>query len=242
VSQEKKIMSTEVSKPQCSHIMDCGRPCQTPPLKGQPFCYYHRRLHATFILPGHPEYTPPTLDSAEAIQIALNHIYVALAKGLLDRRLAGSMLYCIQLASQNLRNTCAASKPVEEINPAMQQVLSLDENLEDIAVQCASPLTPRSTDTELRRSTLNIGVNDAAPITLDNDPVKAMSRSAELAGKSFSRHFMPEFCPEVDQQEWIRLTSDLPAKGEAGTAQQQLNCQRILQILYYNEMRRKMTA
>jgi hypothetical protein len=234
-------MSTE-SKPQCNHIMDSGRPCQTPPLKGQPFCYYHRRLHATFILPGHPEYTPPTLDTAEAVQIALHHIYLALSKGLLDRRLANSMLYCIQLASQNLRNTVATSQPVEEINPAMQQVLSLDDRLEDIAVSCASPLTPRSTDTELRRAPLNIGVNDAGPIRSDNDPVKAVERSCQLATKAFRRHQVPEFVPELDLEEWLRITSDLPPKGEAGTPRQQLNCRRVLQVLGYDEMRRRMTG
>ena len=234
----------DTTKPQCHHIMDSGRRCETPPLKGKPFCYYHRRLHADFILPGHPEYMPPVLDSRHSIQIAVNDIFLALSKNLLDRRLATTMLYAIQLAQTNLgkQGLQPSYKSVEEITPPMQQALHLDDNLEDPNIRDASEHTPRSTDTAPRCAPVRIGANDAEALIPDNDPEKAIECSNRLATKEFSRSRMPEFVPELDPEEWLRVTRDLPPKGQPGTAQQQMNCRRVLQILSFDGMRRRMAG
>ena len=227
---------------QCQHIMDTGRPCGAPPLKDQPFCYYHRRLHADFILPGHPEYIPPALESAASIQIALNHIYLALSKNLLDRRQANTMLSCIRIAQNNIRNVNLRPEAVTEIPLAMRQVLHLDENLDDQSVSQASVDAPRSTDTGARSAPLQFGVNPPDPLLLQSDPEHAVDRSNRLAAKKFSRCEVPEFVPELDLREWVRVTSDLPPKGEPGTEVQQLNCRRVLQILNYDGIRRRMAG
>jgi|SRR5581483_11698973 len=227
---------------QCEHIMDTGRPCGTPPLKGQPFCYYHRRLHADFILPGHPEYVPPTLESGASIQIALNHIYLALSKNLLDRRHANCMLSALRLAQQNIGYVSLWFQPATEITPAMRQVLHLDENLEDQSFHQASPETPRSTDNAPRSQPLQFGINPPDPLTRQLDPEHAVERSNRLASKKFSREAVPEFVPELELSEWLRVTRDLPPKGEAGTEVQQLNCRRVLSILNYDAIRRRMAG
>src|SRR3954447_7963202 len=108
-------MSEVSDKPQCHHIMDSGYRCATPPIKDQPFCYFHRRWHADFVLPGHPAYVPPLLESRHAIQLALHHVYLALSKNLLDRRLARTMLYNLRLAEQTLRGETALFRsPIAE--------------------------------------------------------------------------------------------------------------------------------
>lgn len=227
---------------QCQHIMDSGRPCGTPPLKGQPFCYYHRRLHADFILPGHPEYVPPKLESRASIQIALNHIYLALSKNLLDRRHANSMLATLRLAQKNAAEISLPCTPATEITPAMQKVLHLDEKLEDQSVRDASDDAPRSTDTAPRSAPLQFGVNPPDPLMLQLEPDRAIERSNRLAEKKFSRFEVPEFVPELDLHEWLRVTRDLPPRGEAGTVVQQLNCRRVLQILNFDAIRRRMAG
>jgi len=72
------------------------------------------------------------------------------------------------------------------------------------------------------------------------NPERALPRSDELHTKKFSRFTIPEFVPELDPDEWLRITADLPAKGEGGSAQQQANCRRVLQILNYDATRRRM--
>jgi hypothetical protein len=227
---------------QCQHIMDTGRPCGTPPLKGQPFCYYHRRLHADFILPGHPEYVPPALESRASIQIALNHIYLALSKNLLDRRQANTMLSTLRLAQKNVVEINLPSNAATEISPAMQKALHLDDQLEDQSVRQASQDAPRSTDTAPRSAPLQFGINPPDPLLLRPDPQRAVERSNMLAAKKFSRFEVPEFVPELDLHEWLRVTRDLPPKGEAGTEVQQLNCRRVLQVLNYDAIRRRMAG
>ena len=225
---------------ECQHIMDSGRRCQTPPVKGKPFCYYHGRLHATFILPGHPAYEPPILENRHSVQIALNHIFLAQSKNLIDRKTATSMAYTLQLVMQNLSKGLNTPdiRSVSEITPAMQTALHLDEKLENTTVRDADEDTPRSTDVAPRCRPLRMGVNNAEPYV--PNPERALQRSDELHTKKFSRSTMPEFVPELDPEEWLRITADLPPKGEPGSALQQANCRRVLQILNYDQTRRRM--
>ena len=221
-------------KPQCQHILDSGHRCQTPPVKDQPFCYYHGRLHATFVLPGHPRYVPPMLDSPHSIHIALRHVYLALAKNLIDRKHAATLLYALQLAQSNAPQELAPdSDSVEEVTPAMQPPAAAQEDN-----------TPRSTDTAPRVDPLLIGVNIKDPVLIaaNNNPDKALQRSKELWSRTFSRYDVPESLPELDLGEWLKLTRDLPPPGQAGNAQQQVNCARVLQILHHHDINRRMAG
>jgi hypothetical protein len=226
---------------QCEHILDSGRRCKTPPVKGHPFCYCHGRLHANFVLPGNPRYNPPMLDGRHSVHLAIRHVYVALAKNLIDRKHAGTLLYCLQLAQTSVHKGLEpAYDSATEITPAMQHALHLDENLEDTTVKEADENTPLSNDTAARSAPIRMGVNDAEPIRLDEDLQRTIERSNRLATKKFSRTEIPEFVPELEIHEWQRITRDLPPRGEAGSVQQQLNCRRVLQILSYDSTRRRM--
>ena len=88
---------------QCHHIMDSGQRCGSPRMKRKEFCYYHNRLHESFILPGQEMYEAPDLDNLHSISIALTQINRALDKGLINPGVANAMIYSIQVAKQTLR-------------------------------------------------------------------------------------------------------------------------------------------
>ncbi|MGZ4787217.1 MAG: hypothetical protein ACXVZX_01780, partial [Terriglobales bacterium] len=129
-----------------------------------------------------------------------------------------------------------------EINAPMRQVLHLDENLQDTHLRDASPDAHRSSDTAARTAPIRMGVNNTLPILPETDSTRAVERSNRLATYKISPDELPAFVPELEPDEWLRITRDLPRKGEPGTAQQQLNCRRVLQILNYDGMRRCMAG
>lgn len=111
--------------------MDSGRRCGTPPMKNHAFCYYHRRLHETFVLPGHRYYEMPPLDNPHSIQLALTHLGMAVSKGLIRPKEAGTLAYVIQLSQNMLKHASAAAPAPEDsqtdFTPAMRKALRIEE-------------------------------------------------------------------------------------------------------------------
>src|SRR6185369_7062449 len=159
------------SKPRCHHIMESGRRCGTPPVKGQHFCYYHDRLHRNYVLPGHRFYEMPNLDNAHGIQIALTKLAAAIAKGLIGAREAGKMAYSIQLAQTNLKLLAKAAVPPEEVETefteGMSDVLHLDQDPQAPGPQLDDATDPDSAHPGVMKDYSNhplIGVEGLCPI------------------------------------------------------------------------------
>jgi hypothetical protein len=96
--------------PRCQHVKINGTQCGCPALRRRRLCFFHVRCQdqrkriasdqfkqARFIM--------PILEDANAIQMALMQIMQLLAMGQMDHKTAGLMLYALQTASVNLRNT-----------------------------------------------------------------------------------------------------------------------------------------
>jgi hypothetical protein len=93
----------------CRHIMPNGVRCESPALKGKPFCYFHTRLHQVPRVTAPSAEEPlklPLLEDRSAIQMAVTQILEALGSSKLDPRRAGLFLYGLQLASQNVERNC----------------------------------------------------------------------------------------------------------------------------------------
>ena len=105
-------------EPTCNHTMDSGRPCGSPPLHGKPFCYWHHRLRQDFSVPGTPNYRPPLLESPNSVLIALNHVYIAQARNLIDPRLARNLQSTLRIALQCFRQLDQPDKSELATNPA----------------------------------------------------------------------------------------------------------------------------
>ena len=91
--------------PTCSHIKEDGVFCGVAAVRNQKYCYPHltergRRLRRARALRDNAPYRVeiPSLDNPYAVRNAITEIVQALGSGQLDPRVAGKMLYGIQLA------------------------------------------------------------------------------------------------------------------------------------------------
>jgi hypothetical protein len=101
---------------ECRHIFTSGKRCQSPALQDQDFCYFHqsnRRRPDTSRRSGQPtalvHHLPP-LEDADAIQLAISDVVLALAANRIDPRRAQIIIYGLQVASQNNRQRSADRK------------------------------------------------------------------------------------------------------------------------------------
>ena len=103
---------------ECRHIFTSGKKCQSPALLEQDFCYFHRSYRTRKAADPYDPYGPasisihnlPQLEDADAIQLAISDVVLALAANRIDPRRARILLYGLQIASQNNRHRSAESK------------------------------------------------------------------------------------------------------------------------------------
>lgn len=96
----------------CQHLKINGTQCGSPALRRNRFCFFHKRFQderirlaadrkrrgiATFIL--------PVLEDANSIQMALQQVMRLLVSRDIDHKTASLLLYALQTASSNLRQT-----------------------------------------------------------------------------------------------------------------------------------------
>ena len=106
---------------QCRHIFTDGHRCGSPCLRGEDFCYYHHttRRPATENRRGRQTHFDLALpEDRSAIPSAIGEVLRRIARNEIDPRRAGLLLYGLQIASLNLKQTREPKRddiPVEEI-------------------------------------------------------------------------------------------------------------------------------
>lgn len=95
--------------PRCQHVKTNGTQCGCPALRHRRHCYFHdqvrgkqARIAARNSL---VRFDLPLLEDANAVQMALMDVMQRLGSGQMDHKTAGLMLYALQTAAVNLRNT-----------------------------------------------------------------------------------------------------------------------------------------
>jgi hypothetical protein len=93
--------------PLCRHTKTDGRRCQSPALTVSAFCYHHQKLHRTHPStlsagPGLSTHVLHPLHNAGSIQQALSMVVSGLSSNRIHPKIAGRMLYALQMASNNL--------------------------------------------------------------------------------------------------------------------------------------------
>jgi hypothetical protein len=104
----------------CQHVKVNGTQCGSPALRCRRFCFFHVRCQeqrarivenqfkqARFVV--------PVLEDANAVQMALMQVMQLLATGQMEHKTAALMLYALQTASCNLRNTEFEAEDVEDV-------------------------------------------------------------------------------------------------------------------------------
>ena len=102
---------------QCEHIKANGLRCGSPALRERRYCYFHfcahdlrrrRRQHpnAPFVL--------PLLEDANSIQMAIQQVAEAVLEERIDNKRAGLLLFALQTAASNLKNTDFEPKQLRE--------------------------------------------------------------------------------------------------------------------------------
>ena len=85
----------------CRHIKPNGLRCKSPALRGGRFCYFHSKLHNTANDNAAKFETIrlPVLEDPAAIQISISRIFDAMINNRIDGKLAGRLLYGLQIES-----------------------------------------------------------------------------------------------------------------------------------------------
>lgn len=123
----------------CRHIKPNGLRCQSPAMRSHSFCYFHAKLH-TRISDDAARFGPltlPVLEDPAAIQIAISRIFDGLLSGRIESKLAGQLLYGLQIASQHANHhildigvdsveSMTQSKEGDELAPELRVCNGLD--------------------------------------------------------------------------------------------------------------------
>src|SRR2546427_2822502 len=98
--------------PRCRHIKTNGMQCESPALRRNRFCYFHKKWHDQRVVINSARARRtraaldlPILEDADSVQVGLMQVMRLTLTGQLDSKTAGLMLYALQTASLNLRRT-----------------------------------------------------------------------------------------------------------------------------------------
>jgi len=104
----------------CQHVKVNGTQCGSPALRRRRMCFFHVRCQEQRArIAGSPfgqaRFVAPVLEDANAVQMALMQVMQLLATGQMEHRTAGLILYALQTATVNLRNTKFEAADVEDV-------------------------------------------------------------------------------------------------------------------------------
>jgi hypothetical protein len=104
----------------CQHVKVNGTQCGSPALRHRRLCFFHVRcqeqrariMGSQF---GQARFVVPLLEDANAVQMALMQVMQLLSSGQMEHKTAALMLYALQTASCNLRNTEFEAEDVNDV-------------------------------------------------------------------------------------------------------------------------------
>ncbi len=99
--------------PQCHHILNTGRRCKGPAVKGTDFCHWHDTSRAT------TDKSPlPLLEDGNSVQLALTMVLRGIQSGQYSPKQGTSMLYGLSIASYNLKQVRVSYEFEPYVEPA----------------------------------------------------------------------------------------------------------------------------
>jgi hypothetical protein len=106
--------------PRCQHVKVNGVQCGSPALRRKRRCYFHEGVRAERAKVKADQFAQrrfemPVLEDANAVQVALMNVMQMLARGQMEVKIAGLLLYGLQTASANLRHTKFEAEKVTDV-------------------------------------------------------------------------------------------------------------------------------
>ena len=104
----------------CEHVKVNGTQCGSPALRDQPYCYFHAICHrkgkdAISYLEELETAMLPTLEDANSVQLGLAGVMRQLVKRQIDHKTAALLLYALQTASANVKQTSFEPEPTRVV-------------------------------------------------------------------------------------------------------------------------------
>jgi hypothetical protein len=97
--------------PRCRWVRTDGTTCGSPQMKRHIYCFAHRQMAEAQAL----MLQLPALEDANAIQVGLMRIQKALIEGTISTKMAGLLLYSMQLAVMNVGRTTFGQAKAQEL-------------------------------------------------------------------------------------------------------------------------------
>ncbi|HEX3107388.1 MAG TPA: hypothetical protein VHQ22_23330, partial [Terriglobales bacterium] len=120
--------------PRCRWVRQDGTSCGSPQMKKHIYCFAHRQMMEARAL----ALALPAPEDANAIQIGIMRIQKALIEGTISTKMAGLLLYSMQLALQNVgQTTFGQAKTTELVRTTVDEEDAIREN--------QTPLTTKDT-------------------------------------------------------------------------------------------------
>jgi hypothetical protein len=104
----------------CQHVKVNGTQCGSPALRRRRLCFFHvrcqeQRARIAGSQFGQARFVVPLLEDANSVQMALMQVMQLLSSGQMEHKTAALMLYALQTASCNLRNTEFEAEDVTDV-------------------------------------------------------------------------------------------------------------------------------
>src|ERR1700751_1724599 len=112
-------MPVQYKIPQCQHVRTNGVRCGSPALKTKSMCFYHNPMNLPLQVG-----IIPYFEDGDAIQHALWKVVKGLLSRQIDPKDAGRILFALQIASSNLKQTRNQPcwRDVERVDPIADEV------------------------------------------------------------------------------------------------------------------------
>ena len=102
--------------PRCEKVREDGTVCGCPQMKGYRYCYTHERMLQT----QSQRLELSALEDANGIQMAIMRVQKALIDDEISEKKAGLLLYSLQMASSNLKNTTFTDSKKEVVTEMVE--------------------------------------------------------------------------------------------------------------------------
>jgi hypothetical protein len=105
------------SAPRCEKVSEDGTACGCPKMTGYSYCYAHERM-----LQARPrKLALPPLEDANGIQLAIMMVQKALIDDEISEKKAGLLLYSMQIAASNVKQTTFVNEEDKEVVTEMPE-------------------------------------------------------------------------------------------------------------------------